>query len=115
MAFASLPFLVPPGLAGEADVFGVKVQKSAPGVYSFAVTVRHGDEGWAHYADAWEVVGPRGKVLGTRVLGHPHDHKPFTRSLSGEKVPTGVDSVRLRACDKVHGFGGAEVVVKLPG
>ena len=94
---------------------GVKMQKSAPGVYSFAVTVTHFDKGWDHYANAWEVIGPNGKLLGRRVLGHPHENEqPFTRSLSGVKIPEGVTTVRLRARDKVHGFGGAEIKVALP-
>ncbi len=108
-------FAASPGSAGPADVVGVKVKKSAPGVYSFAVTVRHLDKGWKHYADAWEVIGPKGEVLGTRVLAHPHENEqPFTRSLSGVKIPDGVTTVRLRARDKVHGFGGAEFEVEVP-
>ncbi len=102
-------------LAGPADVVGVKVTKSGPGVYSFAVTVRHDDKGWTHYADAWQVVGPDGGVLATRVLAHPHEHEqPFTRSLSGVAIPEGVARVRLRARDKVHGLGGREQEVDLP-
>jgi hypothetical protein len=108
-------FAAPPGFAGPADVVGVKVEKSAAGVYSFAVTVTHSDKGWKHYADAWEVVGPKGEVLGTRVLAHPHvNEQPFTRSLAGVGIPDGVATVRLRAHDKVHGFGGAEIEVKVP-
>lgn len=104
-----------PALAGKADVVGVKVTKSSPGVYSFAVTVRHGDTGWKHYADAWEVLGPDGKVLGTRELAHPHEREqPFTRSLSGVTIPEGVSKVRLRAHDKVHGYGGMEMEIDLP-
>jgi hypothetical protein len=102
-------------LSGPADVVKVKVTKSGPGVYNFAVTVRHADAGWEHYADAWDVLGPDGAVLGTRTLAHPHVHEqPFTRSLSGVAIPKGIDKVRLRARDKVHGYGGAEVVVALP-
>ena len=102
-------------LAGPADVVEVKVTKSGPGVYSFAVTVRHADSGGKHYADGWEVVGPNNKVLGKRVLGHPHVHEqPFTRSLSGVAIAEGTGRVRLRAHDKVHGFGGREVEVDLP-
>jgi hypothetical protein len=103
-------------LAGPADVVGVKVTKSGPpGLYSFAVTVRHDDTGWEHYADAWEVVGPDGKVLGTRVLAHPHvREQPFTRRLTGVAVPRDAAKVRLRAHDKLHGLGGREVVVDLP-
>jgi hypothetical protein len=63
------------GLARPADVVGVKVTKSGPGVYSFAATVRHGDTGWKHYAGAWKVLGPDGKVRGTRELAHPHEHE----------------------------------------
>lgn len=102
-------------LAGPADVVGVKVTKSSPGVYNFAVTVRHADAGWKHYADAWEVLGPDGVVLGARELAHPHEQEqPFTRSLSGVVIPTDVGKVRLRARDKVHGYGGAEMMVDLP-
>jgi len=102
-------------LAGPAEVVGVKVTKSGPDVYSFAVTVRHDDGGWKHYADAWEVVGPNNKVLGKRVLGHPHGHeKPVTRSLSGVAIGETKVRVRLRAHDKVHGFGGRGVEVGLP-
>ena len=63
------------GLARPADGVGVKVTKSGPGVYSFAATVRHGDTGWKHYAGAWKVLGPDGKVRGTRELAHPHEHE----------------------------------------
>jgi len=102
-------------LAGPADVIGVKVTKSGPGVYSSAATVPHGGSGWKHYADAWEVLGPDGKVLCTRELAHSHEHEqPFTRSLSGAVIPDGVGKVRLRACDKVHGYGGAEMTLDLP-
>jgi len=63
------------GLARPADVVGVKVTKSGPGVYSFAATVRHGDTGWKHYAGAWKVLGRRQGARGTRELAHPHEHE----------------------------------------
>lgn len=101
-------------LAGEADVVDVRATKSG-GSYRFDVTVRHADEGWDHYANAWDVVGPDGTVLGTRVLAHPHDtEQPFTRSLGGVKIPAGVDEVTIRAHDSVHKYGGREFTVKLP-
>lgn len=102
-------------LAGNADVLAVEVRKTGAGTYAFAVTVRHDDTGWDHYADRWEVLDPDGSVLATRVLGHPHvDEQPFTRSLSGVAIPEGITSVRIRAHDKVHGFGGLEKEVTLP-
>ncbi|NJO37279.1 MAG: hypothetical protein HC871_06245 [Rhizobiales bacterium] len=101
--------------AGEADVVGVEVSKEGSGSYRFDVTVAHADEGWDHYADAFEVVGPDGNVLGTRVLLHPHeDEQPFTRSLGGVAIPDGITDVTLRARDSVHGYGGMEVRVSLP-
>jgi hypothetical protein len=77
--------------------------------------VRHDDKGWDHYADAWEILGPDGTVLGTRVLLHPHEsEQPFTRSLAGLAIPETVRAVTVRARDKVHGFGGREITVAVP-
>jgi len=102
--------------AGEADVVDVRVQTQADGSYRFDATVRHADEGWDHYADAFEIVGPDGEVLGTRVLAHPHvNEQPFTRSLGGVKIPPGIATVKVRARDKVHGLGGEIYQVTLPG
>ncbi len=108
-------FLARPAPAGEADVVGAEARAVGPRLFRFDVTVRHGDTGWVHYADRWEVVGPDGKVLATRVLRHPHvDEQPFTRSLPRVFVPEGVEEVVLRAHDRVHGLGGEELRLKLP-
>ena len=104
-----------PVWAGEADVVDVQASKTSSATYSFDVTVQHADTGWDHYADKWEVLGPDGKVLGTRVLMHPHvNEQPFTRSLSGVQIPPGVKTVTVRAHDKVHGWGGKTMSVDLP-
>jgi hypothetical protein len=101
-------------LAGEAGVVGVKASSGKNGTWSFSVTVRHDDEGWEHYADRWEVLGPREKVLGTRVLMHPHvGEQPFTRSLGGIEVPNDISKVLVRARDSVHGYGGKVMEVEL--
>lgn len=101
--------------AGLADVENVRVERAPDGTYTFHVTVRHADEGWSHYADAWQVVLPDGTVAGIRELAHPHtDEQPFTRSLWGVKIPPEIDRVRVRARDKIHGFGGREMTVELP-
>lgn len=103
-----------PALAGEADVVAAEAEQESDGTWRFRVTVRHGDEGWDHYADRWQVETPEGRVLGTRVLLHPHEHEqPFTRSLGGVVIPPEVDAVLIRAHDSVHGDGGATVTVKL--
>ena len=102
-------------VAGEANVEKVRIAKERAGTYRFDVTVRHADAGWEHYADKWDIVAPGGKILGTRVLLHPHEvEQPFTRSLSGVRIPRGVTRVTVRAHDKVDGYGGEIVTVTVP-
>ena len=101
--------------AGEAIVEQVRVERTAGGTYTFHVTVRHADTGWDHYANAWTVHAPDGTLLGERVLYHPHvDEQPFTRSLSGISIPSGVTRVIVRARDSQHGEGGRNFEVDLP-
>lgn len=101
--------------AGNAAVVEARAERGSDGTYTFSATVRHADEGWNHYADAWEVVAPDGTVLGKRTLYHPHvQEQPFTRSLAGVRIPKHVDRVTIRAHDSVHGYGGETVVVEIP-
>ena len=101
--------------AGEADVVDVSVKQSGKNKYYFRVSVSHADEGWDHYADKWDVVAPDGKVLGTRVLYHPHvEEQPFTRSLSGVNIPDTIDTVTIRAHDSVHQYGGKTLTIEVP-
>lgn len=98
-----------------AQVEYVKATESSNGLWRFDVTVRHNDEGWDHYAEAWQVVDPQsGKILTVRVLAHPHEtEQPFTRSQSGVKVPDGLTRVLVQAKCNVHGFGGSVILVDL--
>jgi len=101
-------------VAGEADVVEAKAAREGDGTWRFDVTVRHADTGWDHYADRWQVETPDGRVLGTRVLLHPHEtEQPFTRALGGVVVPDEVAEVVIRAHDSVHGDGGAVFRLKL--
>ena len=103
-----------PALADDADVLSVEAMAESAGTWRFAVTVSHPDSGWDHYADAWEVVAPDGRVLGTRVLAHPHvNEQPFTRSLGGIAVPSDLREVVIRAHCSVDGDGGRSVLVTL--
>jgi hypothetical protein len=107
--------LANPAMAGKADVIKVDVGNTAPQTYTFAVTVQHTDTGWKHYADRWQVLAPDGTVLGTRVLYHPHvEEQPFTRTLSGVKIPAQINSVTIQAHDSVHGWGGKSITLALP-
>lgn len=100
--------------AGEVEVLDARATPAGSGAWRFDVTLRHADEGWEHYADAWDVVAPDGTVLGTRTLHHPHvDEQPFTRSLSGVEIPAGITAVTIRGHDKVHGHGGKEFLLEL--
>ncbi len=111
----ALGLIAATALAGEADVEKVRITRERVGTYRFDVTVRHGDTGWKHYADKWDVVGPGGEILGTRVLLHPHENEqPFTRSLSGVAIARGVARVTVRAHDRIDGYGGTEMTVRIP-
>lgn len=99
---------VGPVVAGEAEIVALEAVPEATGSWRFSVTVRHADAGWDHYADAWQVLGPDGTILGERTLLHPHDdEQPFTRSLQGVAIPDDVTTVEVRAHDNVHGWGPA--------
>ncbi len=104
-----------PVRAGQADVVAVQVTPEPGGTFRFDVSIRHTDEGWDHYADGWEILGPSAIRLGYRKLWHPHvNEQPFTRSLSGVRIPLPITHVKIRAHDKVHGFGGQVLVVAIP-
>lgn len=101
--------------AGEADVVEATLTGTGDGSFRLDATVRHDDTGWDHYADAFEALTPDGESLGTRELLHPHvDEQPFTRSLTGLRIPDGVEEIVVRAHDSVDGHGGAEVRVEVP-
>ena len=100
--------------AGPAHIVKVEVVSESSSRYTVHTTIRHADTGWDHYADAWRVLTVDGRELGKRVLFHPHvNEQPFTRSLSGVKVPEGVDTIVIEAHDKVHGANSDRVTVDL--
>nr|WP_299472294.1 hypothetical protein [uncultured Roseibium sp.] len=100
-------------VAGDVEIVEATARQSGD-TWSFSVTLKHGDTGWDHYADLWQVYTPDGKLLGERVLLHPHvEEQPFTRSLSGVSVPDGLDEVIIRARDSVHGVSQQEFKLKL--
>jgi hypothetical protein len=106
---------VSPLIAGEVDVTNVSIKQESAGGYQFNVTLRHNDTGWDQYADRWEIIGPKGTVLATRVLAHPHvNEQPFTRSLSGVIIRPNIREVTIRAHDSVHGYGGEQQKIQIP-
>lgn len=114
VAAAGLVLLAMPAVADTPKVVNARIIKLSKTSYEFQVTVQHEDKSWEHYADRWEVIGPGGRVLGTRVLYHPHiGERQFTRKLRGVTIPEGVDHVIIRVHDKVHGYG-REKLIALP-
>lgn len=73
--------------------------------WNISVTLKHKDTGWNHYANAWQVVDVHNKLLGKRVLLHPHvNEQPFTRSLYSVKIPANVKVIFIEGIDSVHGL-----------
>lgn len=105
--------LITPVLAGEVKIVDVKAFKRGES-WHFNVTLKHDDTGWDHYADEWRVVTEDGEILGDRILYHPHvDEQPFTRGLSGVKIPPEIKKVYIEAHDKVHGWSKGKYTVFL--
>ncbi|WP_299026057.1 hypothetical protein [uncultured Sulfitobacter sp.] len=114
IALLASPALPTAALADPASVHDVRVAKSG-GAYTFNVTILHSDTGWDDYADAWRIKDMEGNVLGMRQLAHPHvNEQPFTRSLSGVKIPDGIKSVVIEARDTVTGWSPQVKTINLP-
>ena len=100
-------------LADPAEVVSAQLREHN-GTWNVSVTVRHGDTGWDHYADAWRVLDGEGRVLGERILHHPHvQEQPFTRSLSGVEIPQGTTTVFIQARDNQSGWSPQTLQVDL--
>ncbi|MEQ9041693.1 MAG: hypothetical protein RIE24_25485 [Silicimonas sp.] len=99
--------------ADPATVEAVDVKQSV-NTWTFSVTLSHGDTGWDDYADGWRVILEDGTILGMRELLHPHvEEQPFTRNLSGLKIPDNVHTVFIEARTNVDGWGDQRFNVDL--
>ena len=95
-----------PLAAGEVDVVEVKIVALNGEKFRIEASLKHDDSGWDHYANAWDVLDQNGKLLGTRVLYHPHvNEQPFTRSLSPVKIPAAMKMVYIEAHDNPESWG----------
>jgi len=112
-----LPFLLAFSVlaqANEVEIVDVKAHQAANKTWTFAVTLKHEDAGWDHYANEWQVIAPDDKILATRTLYHPHvDEQPFTRNTSGVEIPADITTVRIIARDTVHGHSKTAMQVNL--
>ncbi len=100
--------------AGKPEVVTAQAECNPQRVCTVRVTLQHDDTGWDHYANQWQVLSPQGQVLATRTLHHPHvDEQPFTRSLSGVRIPVSIKTLLVRASDSVHGVAEQDYVLTL--
>lgn len=109
-----LLFIAAPLAADPAKIENVTA-RAAGDAWTFSVTLRHADTGWDDYADGWRILSLDGTELGIRTLYHPHvEEQPFTRSLSGVKLPNGTTEVLVEARTNTDGWSGERVTFKLP-
>jgi len=102
--FAILALIASPAFADTPAVESATAQSNGTS-WTISVTLSHPDTGWDHYADGWQVLAPDGRVLGFRLLVHPHvNEQPFTRSLSGVKIPDDINTVQIRPRCLVDGL-----------
>jgi hypothetical protein len=99
--------------AGMADVIDVDVRYNGDNNFQIITTLAHADTGWQHYANEWQILDESGKIIGRRVLHHPHgNEQPFSRSHTLD-IPISVNIITIRGIDSVHGIGGGELSIKL--
>lgn len=100
--------------ANEVEITNVVAHQASDKTWTFAVTLKHADTGWDHYANEWQVIAPDNKILATRTLYHPHvEEQPFTRNTSGVKIPASMETVRVIAKDTVHGLSKTAMQINL--
>ena len=73
-------------------------------LFDIAVTIKHPDTGWDHYANEWVVIVDDDTEVAKRTLYHPHvNEQPFTRYLRDVKIPADTTSIKVFAkCNKGH-------------
>lgn len=100
----ALSLIAGPAFADAPVVKDVAMHQSGD-QWRFDVTLFHADTGWDDYADGWRIVDEGGNVLGQRNLAHPHvNEQPFTRSLSGVRIPANITRVGVQARDNISGW-----------
>ena len=73
-------------------------------LFDIAVTIRHPDTGWDHFASEWVVVMNGDNQIAKRKLHHPHvNEQPFKRFVRDVKIPEEARIVEVYAqCNKGH-------------
>ena len=100
--------------ASDSKILNASAELTSAQKFNISVTVEHADEGWNHYANAWRIYSMDGKLIGERILYHPHvEEQPFTRNLLGVSVPLEVKEVMIVAVCSKTGESKASYNLKL--
>ena len=100
--------------ASDAEIVEVKAELTPAQKYNISVTLKHADTGWDHYANAWRIYSPDGKLIEERVLHHPHvKEQPFTRNLLGVRIPSELSEVIIVAACSDTGESKKSYTLKL--
>lgn len=96
------------------DVEEVEVSGSRESL-DFSVTMTSPYDTPDRYADGMRVRSADGKsVYATKTLAHDHaSEQPFTRPITGVRIPADVNEVVVEGHDQVSGWGGATKTVTL--
>ncbi len=101
--------------ADSPQVVATSATRDADGTWTISVSIQHPDTGWDHFANGWQVLTPDGTVIGYRELTHPHvDEQPFTRSLSGVRIPGDLDTVLIQPRCTMDGWAATPTKLMLP-
>ncbi len=97
--FFSSTVLAQPPLIVKAEAISKSNQ-----LHDIAVTIRHSDTGWDHYANEWVVIVDDEHELAKRTLYHPHvNEQPFKRFVRDVLIPADAKSIKIYAqCNKGH-------------
>lgn len=97
------------------NVLQAKITATGQRRFQVSVTISSPYDTAERYADAWRVLDQRKRVLGERILLHDHTtEQPFTRTLEDIVIPKSTRVVEIQGRDKVYGWGGRTVKVKVP-
>jgi len=100
--------------AGKPLVEAVVAECNQQRICKFEVTIRHADEGWAHFVNGFEIFSLQGERLAHEAFAGPHmREQSFTRTLRKVSIPPAVDTVIIRAHDIKHGESDRKYVMKL--
>lgn len=95
-------FLAPIVQADPPIIVKAKAQVKSNQLFDIAVTIRHADTGWDHYAKEWVIIADGDKQLAKRTLHHPHvNEQPFTRYSRDVHIPEDAKRVTIRAKDNL--------------